>query len=186
MKPITAFIPYTGAAGTQGTVEQLQASGFVEHIVLLATGTEVPALPGCESIAVPALHSSATMAAIGKKLRTPYALLLLHDTLIAFGQFGLERMVGVATQTGAGLVFSDYYDMKDGIRTAHPVMECQFGSLRDDFNFGSVVLLERTALRKALAEKRSGVLFRRMVCVAARPHALGSGRPGRRVSVQQS
>jgi glycosyltransferase involved in cell wall biosynthesis len=154
MKPITAFIPYTGTANTRGTVEQLQASGFVERIVLLSTGTELPVPDGCEIVSVPGLHSSAAMSAIGKQLKTPFALLLLHDTLIAFGQFGLERMLGVAAQTGAGVVFSDYYDMKEGIRTAHPVTEYQFGSLRDDFNFGSLVLLERKSLQKALSEDR--------------------------------
>jgi glycosyltransferase involved in cell wall biosynthesis len=157
MKPITAFIPYTGAAGARGTVEQLQASGFVERVVLLTTSTDVALLEGCTTIAVPSLQSSAAMSAMGKQLKTPLALLLLHDTLIAFGQFGLERMLSVAAQTGAGMVFSDYYDMKEGLRTAHPVTEYQFGSLRDDFNFGSMVLLERKALEKALTENRGQI-----------------------------
>lgn len=155
MKPITAFIPYAGDEGANGTVEQLQASGFVERIVLLRTADDLPALPGCDSITVPGLQSSVTMAALGKALRTPYALLVLHDTRIEFGQFGIERMVRVAGETGAGMVFSDYYDVKDGRRTPHPVIEYQYGSLRDDFNFGSVVLLEREALRAALGELRA-------------------------------
>jgi hypothetical protein len=39
--------------------------------------------------------------------------------------------------------------MKDGKRTAHPVIEYQTGSLRDDFNFGSVVLLATKHLKAA-------------------------------------
>lgn len=155
MKPITAFIPYSGAEGTKETVDQLEASGSVERIVLLSTAGDLPPVPGCESLTVTGLLSSATMAALGKALRTPYALLLLHDTRIDFGQFGIERMVRVAGDTGAGMVFSDYYDMKDGRRSPHPVIEYQYGSLRDDFNFGSVILLEREAVRAALAENRS-------------------------------
>jgi glycosyltransferase involved in cell wall biosynthesis len=155
MRPITAFIPYSGAEGTQATVDQLQASGFVEKIVLLSTAGDLPPVAGCESATVKGLLSSATMATIGKAFATPYALLLLHDTRIDFGQFGIERMVHVAGDTGAGMVFSDYYDMKDGRRSPHPVIEYQYGSLRDDFNFGSVVLLEREAVRAALAEDRS-------------------------------
>lgn len=154
MRPITAFLPYTGAEETRGTAEQLRASGYVERIVLLATGTDTPPIEGCDRIPVGTLHGSATMAAIGAAVKTPFALLLLHDTLIDFGQFGIERMVQVAAETGAGLVFSDYYDMREGRRTPHPVIEYQEGSLRDDFNFGSVVLLERSALRKALTENR--------------------------------
>jgi glycosyltransferase involved in cell wall biosynthesis len=155
MKPITAFIPYSGAEGTTGTVEQLRASGFVERIVLLSTAGDLPPVDGCDSITITGLLSSATMAVVGKALRTPFALLVLHDTRIDFGQFGVERMVRVANETGAGMVFADYYDLKEGRRTAHPVIEYQFGSLRDDFNFGSVVLLEREAVRQALGEGRS-------------------------------
>ena len=150
MNPITAFLPYTGAAYTRETIDQLRASGYVERIVLLATAQDVPAIEGCTVVPVGTLHGSATMALLGKQLKTPYALLLLHDTLIAFGQFGIERFLGVAGQTGAGIVFSDYYDMKEGKRTPHPVIEYQFGSLRDDFNFGSLVLLDGQMVKKAL------------------------------------
>jgi hypothetical protein len=58
----------------------------------------------------------------------------------------------VAGDTGAGIVFSDYYDMKEGKRTPHPVIEYQFGSLRDDFNFGSLVLLDGEMVKKALRD----------------------------------
>jgi glycosyltransferase involved in cell wall biosynthesis len=155
MKPITAFLPYSGDEGTKETVTQLRESGFVERIILLATDDDLPLIAECQALTVPSLLSSTAMATIGKQLRTPFAMFVLLDTRIDFGQFGIERMVSVAEQTGAGLVFSDYYDMKGGRRTAHPVTEYQFGSLRDDFTFGSVVLLERNALGKALAGIRS-------------------------------
>jgi len=152
MKPLTAFLPYTGAAFTRETVDQLKSSGCVERIVLLATSADVPALDGCTVAVIGALQSSKSMALLAGQLRTPYALLLLHDTLIDFGQFTLERMVNVAGQTGAGIVYADYYDMKEGKRTPHPVIEYQTGSLRDDFNFGSLVLLDGNALKRAVRD----------------------------------
>jgi len=152
MKPITAFLPYTGAAFTAQTVEELKASGFVERVILLTTTSEVPSIEGCTLLPVESLHGSKTVAMLGKHLKTPYALLLLHDTRITFGQFGIERCVGVAEQSGAGIVFSDYFDMKEGKRTAHPVIEYQFGSLRDDFNFGSLVLLDGAMVKRALRD----------------------------------
>ncbi len=155
MKPITAFIPYAGGEGTKATVEQLQASGFVERVVLLGVAADLPPLPACDLVPVPSIQASATMVLMGKTVRTPYAMLVLQDTRIEFGQFGVERMLTVAEQTGAGLVFADYYDVKDGRRTAHPVIEYQSGSLRDDFNFGSVVLLSRDALKAGLSDLRS-------------------------------
>ncbi|MCC6396229.1 MAG: glycosyltransferase family 2 protein [Bacteroidetes bacterium] len=152
MKPLTAFLPYTGADFTRETVGQLKASGCVERIVLLSTSADVPTLDGCTVAVIDAVQSSKSMALLAKQLKSPYALLLLHDTLIDFGQFALERMVSVAEQTGAGIVYADYYDMKEGKRTPHPVIEYQSGSLRDDFNFGSLVLLDGGALNRAVRD----------------------------------
>ena len=158
MKPITVFLPYTGAPFTRETVEFLRTSGLAERVVLLAMGEDLPHLEGCLTVPVVSLHGSKTMAALAKQAKTPYALLLLHDTQIDFGQFGIERFLGVAESTGAGMVFADYFDMKDGKRTPHPVIEYQSGSLRDDFNFGSVVLLQSAAVKRAVVDLKGAKL----------------------------
>ncbi len=158
MKPITVFLPYTGAPFTRETVEFLRTSGLAERVVLLAMGEDLPHLEGCLTVPVVSLHGSKTMAALAKQAKTPYALLLLHDTQIDFGQFGIERFLGVAESTGAGMVFADYFDMKEGKRTPHPVIEYQSGSLRDDFNFGSVVLLQSAAVKRAVADLKGAKL----------------------------
>ena len=187
MNPITAFLPYTGAEFTRETIDQLRASGYVERIVLLATTKDVPAIEGCTVVPVETLHGSAAMSLLGKHLKTPYALLLLHDTLIAFGQFGIERFFRVAGDTGAGIVFSDYYDMKEGKRTPHPVIEYQFGSLRDDFNFGSLVLLDGVMMKKALKGPREAeVLVCRMVCPPPGTLPPRAGGSCRGIPLQQS
>ena len=152
MKPITAFLPYTGAAFTRETVEFLRTSGLVEHVVLLALGEDLSPIEGCLTVPAATLHGSKTMAALAKYTKTPYTLLLLHDTQIDFGQFAIERFLRVAAETGAGMVFADYFDMKEGKRTPHPVIEYQLGSLRDDFNFGSVVLLQSAAVKRAATD----------------------------------
>ncbi len=145
---ITACVPYSGKDETRLTVDQLRQSGFVGRIILLAA-TKDPGLEGCESLVVDGLTSAGSMRAMAAAVRTPYCLFVLHDTQIDIGQFGLERFVGVAEETGAGLVYADYYDMKEGKRTPHPVIEYQTGSVRDDFNFGSMVLLRTAALQRA-------------------------------------
>jgi hypothetical protein len=102
--------------------------------------------------------SAAAMRAMAAAVRTPYCLLVLHDTQIDIGQFGLERFVGVAEETGAGLVYSDYYDMKEGKRTSYPVIEYQSGSVRDDFNFGSMLLLRTAEVKRAAASLKGSKL----------------------------
>jgi glycosyltransferase involved in cell wall biosynthesis len=145
---ITACVPYNGNQATIRTIDQLRQSGLISRIILL-TGKDVPPLEGCEHLRIDAVTSAATMRSMVSALRTPYCLFILHDTEINFGQFGVERFLRVAESTGAGFVYSDYYDMKEEKRTPHPVIEYQAGSLRDDFNFGSVVLMESGAVKKA-------------------------------------
>jgi hypothetical protein len=154
-KPITAFIPTSGQAFTAATVQQLQRSPLVEQVHLLAMPGEAARVAGCEVVTVDSLLSSATMAELARRTQTPYVALLIHDTPIELGQFALERFVQVAQATGAGLVYSDYFDLKQTTRTPHPTYDCQSGSLRDDFNFGSVLFFSTAQLKAAADELAS-------------------------------
>ena len=148
-KPVTVFLPYSGQNHSRRTIDQLKQSPVVEKICLLATGG-VSAIPkGCDRLVVNSLYGSRTMQVIAQKSKTPYTLLVIHDTTIEFGSFALERMLSVAGLTGAGMVYSDYHDIQGGRRGSHPVIEYQLGSIRDDFNFGSVLLFDTQALKVA-------------------------------------
>jgi glycosyltransferase involved in cell wall biosynthesis len=148
-KSLTIYLPYSGAEHTRRTVEQLKQSPLVERICLISTASAPGTIEGCDRLAVGSLYGSGTMQAVAQKTRTPYALLVIHDTTIEFGQFCLERLVSVAEMTGSGLVYSDYHDIQGGQRVSHPVIEYQTGSVRDDFNFGSVLLFDSKALKAA-------------------------------------
>jgi hypothetical protein len=56
---------------------------------------------------------------------------------------GLDRLRQCADETGAAIVYSDYFDA-DG--SPHPLIDYQPGSLRNDFDFGPVVLLNKKSL----------------------------------------
>ena len=151
-RPITAFLPYSGQKRTLQTVNALRSSGLVGRVFLLATESALPAVPGAPQLRVPTLHGSDTACLLGAKTATSYALFLLHDTALDFGAHALERLVQAARMTGGSIVYSDYYDLRGDARTPHPVIDYQTGSLRDDFNFGSLLLLEGAALRDSRAE----------------------------------
>ena len=148
-KPLTVYLPYRGAEHSRRTIEQLKQSPLVEKICLLSTASFAGKVEGCDRLAVSSLYGSRTMQAVAQKTPTPYALLVIHDTTIEFGQFCLERLFSVAELTGSGLVYSDYHDIQGGQRVSHPVIEYQTGSVRDDFNFGSVLLFDSKALKAA-------------------------------------
>ncbi|MGB6648709.1 MAG: glycosyltransferase family A protein, partial [Bacteroidota bacterium] len=152
--PITAFLPYSGSGHTRALVERLTASGLVKRIYLLSTGKSGGTIRGCTPLPVDSLHGSQTVRRIAAKAGTPYALFVLHDTELEFGQFGLERMLDVARGTGAGIIYSDYHDVRDGKFLPHQVIDYQLGSIRDDFNFGSMLFLKSAALKEAAVELR--------------------------------
>jgi glycosyltransferase involved in cell wall biosynthesis len=158
-KPITVYLPYSGQDHTRRTIEQLQQSMLVDKIVLLATGGAGAIPEGCQRLGVDTLYGSRTMRLIAQKSTTPYTLLVTHDTTIEFGQFALERMRAAAELTGSSMVYSDYHDIQAGKRVSHPVIEYQLGSIRDDFNFGSVLFLNTKTLKAAAADLRPDFQF---------------------------
>ena len=153
-KPVTVYLPFSGQELTRGTVSQLQPSPVVDQICLLSTASAGQTFAGCARLAVDSLCASKTLQAIAAKTTTPYALLVLHDTALEFGQFALERLLSVAELTGSGLVYSDYFDLQNGQRVSHPVLEYQLGGIRDDFNFGAALLWRTRAFQAAAAAGR--------------------------------
>ena len=58
-------------------------------------------------------------------------------------------------RTAAELVYSDYYEERHegtGVNVAkHPVIDYQLGSVRDDFDFGSVLMFRSSSLHDYVA-----------------------------------
>ncbi|MCM1318915.1 MAG: glycosyltransferase [Muribaculaceae bacterium] len=82
-----------------------------------------------------------------------HIILCLDGREIRFTPFGERRLLQYATQTGAPMVYSHYYEkLPDGSSVKHPCIEYQQGSLRDDFDFGPVVVIDKKYLKEALSE----------------------------------
>jgi hypothetical protein len=152
LKPVVAFVPYNGNSYTQQTVDELIKTNLVEKIYLISGDSSLKPLSNCELLNVDNPFSSKTMELIKEKSNSKYSFVLTQDTLIQLGQFTLERFISVSEMTGAGFIYSDYYDIKNDVRTTHPVIDYQIGSIRDDFNFGPVLLINSENLKIALAD----------------------------------
>lgn len=140
---ITAFVPHSGLAETVQLVQQLRSAPQVERVVLLSTLGPNATVDGAhETIAVDSLHAGKTIARVIEASKTTHAMLVLHDVPIAFGPHAVQRFADVAAMTGAALVYSDYAEVKAGARSNRPVIDYQPGSVRDGFEFGSVVLFD--------------------------------------------
>ena len=149
MKKIDCFIPYAGKEQAEKTVQGLQITGLVGNIHLVTTDSTLEPLPGSELLVVDMPHSSATMKAIAQKANTEYTLLYTKETTLELGMFALERMMHITEDSDAGMVYADHYQIAGGKQTNAPVIDYQFGSLRDDFNFGSVLLFNTSRLKEA-------------------------------------
>ena len=95
-------------------------------------------------------HSAKKLSEIIQSIKADYFILFTQPCLPVLGQFALDRMIQVAEDSGAGLVYADYFDLKDGMRKVHPLNDYQTGSVRDDFDFGPLLLIRTNAARKAL------------------------------------
>lgn len=147
---VTAFIPYNGFEHTSKTIDNLLSSTTVKKLVLISTDNNIEPINDCEIIYAKSFYSSETVRLISEKSDTDYTVILIQDSLLELGQFALERFCDVAENTGAGLVYSDYYEKKDTETELHPVIDYQLGSLRDDFNFGKLLFYKTEAIKTSL------------------------------------
>ena len=149
---INCFLACNNATETLKTVEQIKQSSLVQTIYLLVKSGNNIQLDGCQTLEIDSMQSSETVRKIAEKADTDYSFIYTKDTTLELGQFAIERFCHIARDTQAGLVYSDYYEIKDGARSVCPVIDYQEGSLRDDFNFGSVLFFRSESLKKAVAE----------------------------------
>lgn len=150
MKQINCFLPANDIEATAATVHQLQQSPVVARIFLLSANAVK--INGCETLSIDCPTSTATLSSIAAHSDTAYTLLYTKTTPLVLGQFALERLVQVASDTAAGMVYSDYYAEKESVLCKNPTIDYQQGSVRDDFNFGSVLLFDAARLKAAVAE----------------------------------
>ena len=149
MITIDAFILYSQTEQAAKTVAQLKQSEHVKNIYLLASEKRLQPIDGCEIIEIDHIQSTQTVERIADKSKANFTLIYQKSTVLQLGYFALERMIKIADDTNAGMVSADYIAITNGEKRNNPVIDYQKGSLRNDFNFGSLMLYNSTALKNA-------------------------------------
>lgn len=152
MKTIDCFLPYSDALVAQKNVEGLRQSKCVKNIFLMTRDARLPQLEGCQTVFVDNMESSATLRQVALLAKSEYILLYNKVNPLTLGYLAIERMLSIAENTNAGLLYSDHYSMKEGKQVKSPVIAYQLGSVRNDFDFGSIRII-RTNLVKAWGEE---------------------------------
>ena len=140
----------------QEALLELHDNKTVQHINLLvsadfAASHQVP--DGCTFIVVDRLESSNTVSSIAENTDADYVIICTKATPIRWGLYALERFLRTADDTGAVMVYSDHYSVQEGKLEKHPVIDYQAGSLRDDFDFGSLWLVKAQNLLDYAAQQ---------------------------------
>lgn len=159
MKQITCFIPYRADGSSDSILRELQQSSAVSEIYLLVEDDGLTCPAGCELIRTGSLRTTAALREIASRANSPYTLVYTKYTPLTLGLFALERMLAVGECTGAGMLYADHYRMTDGVRKEYPVIDYQPGSLRDDFDFGSLLLYRTEALKEAVGRMTDDYAF---------------------------
>ena len=154
MKTIDAFILYTQPEQAAKTVSQLKQSEHVKNIYLLTAQKEMQPIDRCEVIEIDNIQSTQTVLTIAERSKADFTLIYQKSTVLQLGYFAMERMIKIADDTNAGMVYADYYAIADGEKRNNPVIDYQEGSLRDDFNFGSLMLYNSVALKDTAKRMR--------------------------------
>ena len=159
---IDLFLPCEDLMVAQEALTELHDNKTVQHINLLVSSDfaaqhQVP--DGCTFVVIDRLESSNTITSIAENTDADYVIICTKTTPIKWGLYALERFLRTADDTGAVMIYSDHYSMvkderlsQDGTSAVgklekHPVIDYQEGSLRDDFDFGSLWLIKSQCLR---------------------------------------
>ena len=146
-------MPYGTAENTKETVKELFSCGLTGDIFVISEEAPKQALPnGCRLLIAGSMQQTQTIKTIASTIETPYTLLYTQSLPLQLGAYAVERMLKVLTDIDAGMLYADYYKIKEGVRQAHPVIDYQEGSLRDDFDFGSLLLYKSSAFKQAVNE----------------------------------
>lgn len=151
MKRITCFIPCGTQNETMKTVQELQKIELVSKIIVVKNPDQPCFIEGVDVLVSEPLTSGKTVKRIAALANTHYTLIYTRHSALQLGQLALERFVQIADDTQSGMVYSNYLAIKNGKVENQPVIDYQEGSLRDDFNFGSVLFYCTEIMKKAAA-----------------------------------
>jgi len=149
MKKINVILPFINKEITLNLIDGLRNNSLINKIYVVEPG-KVESLNGCEIIISDLYLSNYTFKLINKRSKSDYLLFITKPLQISFGQFSIERMYQVAEATNAGIVYSDYLEKRGNTIFNHPLLDYQLGSVRDDFDFGPLVLINAKVLHKTV------------------------------------
>jgi hypothetical protein len=149
MKPVSVVTHYYAEPDFEKSLLALLDSDLIEDVMVICRGPGDMGVSGCRTLMAGPLTSQQTLEHILDAIQTKYLLLMPGPKQISISRSGLGKLVRAAESRAAGLTYSDFYEVSQGRATFHPLNDYQPGSVRDDFDFGALMLFSVPALRMA-------------------------------------
>ena len=145
---ITVFLPQ-GIA--EENIKELCESPIVNEVIVLTDKDEIQLKENIRCLKIDYLFSSKTIELILKNCQSDYFLFYTQNSDFSLGKNALERFLQIAQQTRAGLLYSDFKQKdEDNVVVNHPLIDYQIGSVRDDFEFGTMLFFNKKICFEAL------------------------------------
>ena len=140
MSGIECFMPSMSGEDVSVTVDSFSRSDSFTGVTILSGVS---------------LRSTETLRSIAEAVSEKFILIYTKDHPLEMGMLALDRILAIAEDTRADMLYADHYKMvvvEDGepVRKKHPLIACQKGALRDDFDFGSVLVFRSSSFRRAV------------------------------------
>lgn len=140
MSGIECFMPSMSGEDVSVTVDSFSRSDSFTGVTILSGVS---------------LRSTETLRSIAEAVSEKFILIYTKDHPLEMGMFALDRIMAIAEDTRADMMYADHYKMvigEDGVpvRKKHPLIVCQKGALRDDFDFGSVLVFRSSSFKRAV------------------------------------
>ena len=140
MSRIECFVPSMSGEDISVTVESFSRSEAFTGVTILSGVS---------------LRTTETLRSIAEAVSEKFILIYTKDLPLEMGLFALDRILAIAEDTGADMLYADHYKMVTGadgvaLRKRHPLIACQKGALRDDFDFGSVLVFRSSSFKRAV------------------------------------
>ena len=145
---VTVFILCLNRKKAENNANQLRSIRFAKNTFIVTDISSSEYSADYNYLQSDSISNCGVFRKIYDECNTEFILLMIGDTEINIDEKFLIKFIEIAGKKSAGLVYSDYYEILDNSTIKHPTIDYQSGSIRDDFEFGPVMLFKKDSIKK--------------------------------------
>ena len=157
-KGIDCFLSSVDPSLTEDLISEIKAQKHINNVFILSPSADKAEFNGCKILSVKNVYSSDAIQIILENVVSDYVLVISNPETVSLGYGSILRMFNVASGLNASILYADRYKVKDGQRYASPTIDIQYGSVRDDFDYGSVRIVSTAMMKRFFAERQQKTL----------------------------